>query len=78
MNFARDDLLSTASGRRLNFPGVLVLIADGKSSDDIIGPLNTVRAAGPSVTSERDAALILKPAAVSHTGIPDLSTPGNR
>lgn len=46
MTYARQFLLSTAAGRRSGVPGVVVIIADEKSADDLSKPAATVRADG--------------------------------
>lgn len=46
MTYARQFLLSTAAGRRSAVPGVVVIIADEKSTDDLSKPAATVRADG--------------------------------
>ncbi|KAJ8408998.1 hypothetical protein AAFF_G00240190 [Aldrovandia affinis] len=49
VNFSRDFLLTAPAGRRPRVPGVLVIITDAKSTDDVIGPAAAVRAAGMRV-----------------------------
>lgn len=46
MTYARQFLLSTPAGRRSGIPGVVVIIADEKSTDDLSQPAATVRADG--------------------------------
>lgn len=46
MTYARQFLLSTPAGRRSGVPGVVVIIADEKSTDDLSKPAATVRADG--------------------------------
>ncbi|KAG9277174.1 collagen alpha-1(VII) chain isoform X1 [Astyanax mexicanus] len=49
MTFTRDFVLSPSSGRRPQVPGVVVIIADEKSADDLSRPAAVVKAAGVTV-----------------------------
>ncbi|KAK2889366.1 hypothetical protein Q8A67_014741 [Cirrhinus molitorella] len=49
MTYARQFLLSASAGRRYDVPGVVVIIADEKSTDDLSQPAATVRADGVTV-----------------------------
>ncbi|XP_051562763.1 collagen alpha-1(VII) chain-like isoform X2 [Myxocyprinus asiaticus] len=49
MTFARQFLLSASAGRRSGVPGVVVIIADEKSADDVSQPAAAVRADGVTV-----------------------------
>ncbi len=46
MTYARQFLLSVPAGRRYSVPGVVVIIADEKSTDDLSQPAAAVRADG--------------------------------
>lgn len=46
MTYARQFLLSTPAGRRSGVPGVVVIIADEKSTDDLRQPAAAVKADG--------------------------------
>lgn len=48
MTYARQFLLSAQAGRRYGVPGVVVIIADEKSTDDLSQPAAAVRADGKS------------------------------
>lgn len=39
-------MLSPSAGRRPGVPGTVVILADGPSSDDAIGPARAIKAAG--------------------------------
>ncbi|XP_018425152.1 PREDICTED: collagen alpha-1(VII) chain-like [Nanorana parkeri] len=49
IDFARNYLFSPVYGRRQSVPGVLVLLADGPSSDDVSQAANAIRATGVRV-----------------------------
>uniref|UniRef100_A0A673LG20 Collagen, type VII, alpha 1 n=1 Tax=Sinocyclocheilus rhinocerous TaxID=307959 RepID=A0A673LG20_9TELE len=49
MTYARQFLLSAPAGRRYSVPGVVVIIADEKSTDDLSQPAAAVRADGVTV-----------------------------
>ncbi|KTF79638.1 hypothetical protein cypCar_00007789 [Cyprinus carpio] len=49
MTYARQFLLSAPAGRRYSVPGVVVIIADRKSTDDLSQPAAAVRADGVTV-----------------------------
>ncbi|XP_062825428.1 collagen alpha-1(VII) chain [Anolis carolinensis] len=49
INFARNYMLSASAGRRPGVPGTLVILADGPSGDDAIGPAREIKAAGIQV-----------------------------
>ncbi|RXN08048.1 collagen alpha-1(VII) chain [Labeo rohita] len=49
MTYARQFLLSAPAGRRYDVPGVVVIIADEKSTDDLSQPAAAVRADGVTV-----------------------------
>uniref|UniRef100_A0A9J7ZNI6 Collagen, type VII, alpha 1 n=1 Tax=Cyprinus carpio carpio TaxID=630221 RepID=A0A9J7ZNI6_CYPCA len=49
MTYARQFLLSAQAGRRYGVPGVVVIIADEKSTDDLSQPAAAVRADGVTV-----------------------------
>ncbi|KAG9332545.1 hypothetical protein JZ751_014643, partial [Albula glossodonta] len=49
VTYTRDYILTTSAGRRPRVPGVLVIITDAKSTDDLLGPTAAVRAAGVTV-----------------------------
>lgn len=46
MTFARQFLLSEPAGRRFSVPGVVVIVTDEKSTDDLSQPSAAVRADG--------------------------------
>nr|XP_014341886.1 PREDICTED: collagen alpha-1(VII) chain [Latimeria chalumnae] len=46
IKFARDYLFDPSAGRRQGIPGVMVVVADGPSSDDVIAPAREAKAAG--------------------------------
>ncbi|KAF7249798.1 Collagen alpha-1(VII) chain [Varanus komodoensis] len=46
INFAKSYMLSASAGRRPGVPGTLVIVADGSSGDDAIGPAREIKAAG--------------------------------
>ncbi|KAM6470386.1 collagen alpha-1(VII) chain [Liasis olivaceus] len=49
INFVKTYMLSPVAGRRPSVPGTLVILADGSSSDDAIGPAREIKAAGIQV-----------------------------
>ncbi|XP_066452913.1 collagen alpha-1(VII) chain isoform X1 [Eleutherodactylus coqui] len=49
IDFARNYLFTTAYGRRRNVPGVLVILADSPSSDDVLQAANAIKATGIQV-----------------------------
>ncbi|XP_053155536.1 collagen alpha-1(VII) chain isoform X2 [Hemicordylus capensis] len=49
INLARTYMLSPSAGRRPGVPGTLVILADGPSADDAIGPAREIKAAGIQV-----------------------------
>lgn len=49
MAFTRQFVLSESAGRRPQVPGVVVIIADEKSADDLSRPAAVVRASGESL-----------------------------
>lgn len=46
INFAKDYMLSPSAGRRPGVPGTIVILVDGPSADDAIGPAREIKAAG--------------------------------
>ncbi|XP_062977415.1 collagen alpha-1(VII) chain [Elgaria multicarinata webbii] len=46
IDFAKSYMLSPSAGRRPGVPGTLVILADGVSGDDAIGPAREIKAAG--------------------------------
>ncbi len=71
MTYARQFLLSVPAGRRYSVPGVVVIIADEKSTDDLSQPAAAVRADGkphkitPSTLMYKQTEQSI-PAALSH------------
>lgn len=46
INFAKNYIMSPNAGRRAGVPGVLVILADGPSSDEAIEQAREIKAAG--------------------------------
>lgn len=71
MTYARQFLLSAPAGRRYSVPGVVVIIADEKSTDDLSQPAAAVRADGKSHSINPSTLMYTQteqtiPAALSH------------
>ncbi|XP_069045767.1 collagen alpha-1(VII) chain isoform X3 [Lepisosteus oculatus] len=49
VKFAQQFVFAASAGRRLQVPGVLVIVADGRSADDLGAPSEAIRAAGVTV-----------------------------
>nr|XP_020653718.1 collagen alpha-1(VII) chain [Pogona vitticeps] len=49
INFARNYMLNPSAGRRAGVPGTVVILADGSSADDAIGPARELKATGVEV-----------------------------
>lgn len=53
VRFTTQYLLSTSAGRRPTVPGAVVIIADGKSVDDLTGASSSLKASGRSAPRGR-------------------------